>query len=223
MKEILLRKSDSLSGACRNYFEQLKTHLKETNKTAFTNYEIRMALRENHSNQKRYMIQLLQGHYVKRIEQDSKNKTHSYEIVSPEEYKQLQNNISNALDNILKELKTVQQFKQVQKENELINTSKINTLQTSSQSLVQKPMRQKNQITPAIQNAFNILLNHSKENPNTQYTTKLVMQLSGKSQKSVQIYLNELTQLQALQKTMQGATPYYTIITNNPLNTTPTF
>ena len=46
MKAILLRKADELSGACRNYFEKLKTWLKEESKTAFTNKQARQALRE---------------------------------------------------------------------------------------------------------------------------------------------------------------------------------
>lgn len=134
MKEILLRKSDELSGACRNYFEKVKQWLQTENKTAFTNYEARMALRENHSNQKRFMIQLLRGMFVKKIETHTKSKTHQYEIVSKEEYKQLQNRIGTVLDTMLHELKTVHQFKTVQKENELTTTSKINTKKKSSKS-----------------------------------------------------------------------------------------
>ena len=52
MKEILLRKSDQLNGACRSYFESLKTWLKQEVKTTFTNQEARQALRVNPSNQK---------------------------------------------------------------------------------------------------------------------------------------------------------------------------
>ena len=137
MKEILLRKSDELSGACRNYFERLKQWLKQDTKTAFTNYEARMALRENHSNQKRFMLQLVQGNYVKRIEQNNKSKSHTYEIVSTEEYNQLQSRITSVLDEILEKLKTVQQSKQVQIKNELSNTNKINKHKRSSKSSVQ--------------------------------------------------------------------------------------
>lgn len=137
MKEILLRKSDELSGACRNYFERLKQWLKQENKSAFTNYEARMALRENHSNQKRFMLWLVQGNYVKRIEQSNKSKTHTYEIISAEEYNQLQNRITTVLDEILEKLKTVQQSKSVQNKNELSTTSKISKHKRSSKSSVQ--------------------------------------------------------------------------------------
>jgi len=134
MKEILLRKADELSGACRNYFEQLKQWLQTENKSSFTNYEARMALRENHSNQKRYMLQLQLGHFVKQIKQKEKSKTHLYEIVSAEEYKQLKNRIGTVLDEILQQLKTVHQSKPVQNKNELSTTSKIKLKKKSSKS-----------------------------------------------------------------------------------------
>jgi hypothetical protein len=134
MKEILLRKADELSGACRNYFEQLKQWLQTENKSSFTNYEARMALRENHSNQKRYMLQLQLGHFVKQIKQKEKSKTHLYEIVSAEEYKQLKNRIGTVLDEILQQLKTVHQSKPVQNKNELSTTSKIKEKKKSSKS-----------------------------------------------------------------------------------------
>ena len=70
------------------------------------------------------MLQLTQGHYVKRIEQREKSKTHTYEIVSAEEYHQLQNRITTVLDEIMERLKTVQGFKQVQMNNELSKASK---------------------------------------------------------------------------------------------------
>jgi hypothetical protein len=134
MKEILLRKADELSGACRNYFEALKQWLQTENKSSFTNYEARMALRENHSNQKRYMLQLQLGHFVKQVKQKEKSKTHHYEIVSAEEYKQLKNRIGTVLDEILQQLKTVHQSKPVQNKNELSTTSKIKGKKKSSKS-----------------------------------------------------------------------------------------
>jgi hypothetical protein len=219
IKEILLRKSDELSGACRNYFEKVKHWLQTANKTAFTNYEARMALRENHSNQKRFMIQLIRGMFVKKIETHTKSKTYTYEIISSEEYKQLQNRIGSVLDTMLHELKTVHQFKTVQIKNELSTTNKINTQNKSSKSSAKVYTDIKNNISPAILNAYTLLLNHATKHPETLYTTKLLMQLSGKSQKSVQVYLSELTQLQAIEKTMQGSIPYYKIIHSTPLTT----
>jgi hypothetical protein len=144
MKEILLRKADELSGACRNYFEQIKQWLQTENKSSFTNYEARMALRENHSNQKRYMLQLQLGHFVKQVKQKEKSKTHLYEIVSKEEYEQLKNRIGTVLDEILEQLKTVHQSKPVQNKNELSTTNKINRNKKSSKSSQQDNADQKN-------------------------------------------------------------------------------
>lgn len=118
IKEILLRKSDELSGACRNYFEQLKQWLQQENKTNFINREARIALRENHSNQKRFMLQLMLSGYIRK-NTGNKKKGFDYEVVSFEEWQQLQNKIVNVLDEILEKLKQeVQSSKEVRKGSE---------------------------------------------------------------------------------------------------------
>lgn len=103
MKEILLRKSDGLSGACRNYFEKLKEHLQENKKTAFTNRSTGQALRIAHSTIKRYHLELLTAGLIK-LKEDKKEKTHWYEITTSEEYQQLKNRISTVLDDIYNKL-----------------------------------------------------------------------------------------------------------------------
>jgi hypothetical protein len=114
IKEILLRKSDELNTACRRYFEYLKAYLKTENKTAFTAKEVRTALRINHSNQKRYMLQLLYNNYIKKST-GTKAKGYYYEVVSMEEYETLKNNISSVLDEIMNNLKE-KNFLSAQKE-----------------------------------------------------------------------------------------------------------
>ena len=118
MKEVLLRKSDELSGACRNYFERLKSWLKEEAKTAFTNAQARTALRENHSNQKRYMIQLQTSGFLRKTKGDKKH-GYYYEVVSMGEYEQLRSGVANVLDNIfLKVEQVVQSSKEVHRPSE---------------------------------------------------------------------------------------------------------
>jgi predicted transcriptional regulator len=118
LKEILLRKSDELSGACRYYFEGLKKWLKIEEKLAFTNAQARKALRENHSNQKRYMSQLQQLGMIRKAKGDQK-KGFYYEVVSLEEYEKLKEGVSGALDQMLENLKqAVQSSKAVQSPNE---------------------------------------------------------------------------------------------------------
>ena len=64
MKEILLRKSDELSGACRNYLEQLKSWLTEVGKQDFGNREISLALRKPIATVKRHHYQLVELGYL---------------------------------------------------------------------------------------------------------------------------------------------------------------
>jgi predicted transcriptional regulator len=117
IKPILLRKADELNNACRNHLEQLKSYLKENNRSVFSTREIRQALRLNASNQKRYMLQLFTNGYIKRSN-GSNAKGFTYEVVSYEEYTQLQDSISNVLDETLQHLKeVVQSPKLVQKQN----------------------------------------------------------------------------------------------------------
>lgn len=103
MKEVLLRKADELSGAARNYFEQLKQLLQEQQQTTFTNKEVKQWLRLPVSTVKRHNLQLLQGNYIKRVEH-KKTKAYYYEVTSYEEYMQLSSSIANVLDNIYQNL-----------------------------------------------------------------------------------------------------------------------
>ena len=103
MKEILLRKSDELNGACRSYFENIKMWMEKESRTTFTNREIRQALRVNGANQKRYTLHLSASNYIKRVK-GTKAKGYEYTLTSPEEYQRLQRNVEQALDNILQNL-----------------------------------------------------------------------------------------------------------------------
>lgn len=104
MKQILLRKSDELNGATRNYFEQLKEHLVKTNQSSFTSTSIRNQLRIPISSVKRYHAALMQSGMIRKIE-NRNNKAYHFEIISKEEYNQLQNSICTALDEALKKVK----------------------------------------------------------------------------------------------------------------------
>lgn len=107
MKEVLLRKADELSGATRNYFEQLKQLLQQQKQSTFTNKEIRKQLRLPGTTVRRYHNELLQSSYIK-LQESKKKKGYLFEIVSYEEYNQLQNNIAAVLDAILNGLRTTE-------------------------------------------------------------------------------------------------------------------
>ncbi len=101
MKDVLLRKSDELTGACRNYFEKLKAYLKAANFTAFTSMQVSKGLRMSITSVKRFNLALLSSEYL--IKQEG-SKPYQYEVSSFGDYQQLQNSITTALDNILQQL-----------------------------------------------------------------------------------------------------------------------
>jgi hypothetical protein len=131
MKEILLRKADELSGATRNYFEVLKTVLKENKQTTFTNKEVKQLLRLPISSIKRHNLELQQSNYIKRNE-SKQTKAYHFEIVSYEEYKQLQNSIATVLDNIYNRL-TAHQPKTAQSKNEPMKPKAVKRLTATAQ------------------------------------------------------------------------------------------
>ena len=100
LQEVLLRKSDMITGACRNYLESLKTYLKTNKQTIFTNAEIRRNLRIKGTTLRRYHSQLIEDNYIKKTT-NNKYKGYIYEIVSYEEYTELQEQINNALENCI--------------------------------------------------------------------------------------------------------------------------
>jgi predicted transcriptional regulator len=103
LREILLRKSDELNGATRDHLEQLKVWLQAHQQTRFTNAQVRSRLRLPISTVKRYHLALLQAGYIKRIT-DPGGKAYQYEIVSYDEYRQLQDSIGSVLDAITSRL-----------------------------------------------------------------------------------------------------------------------
>ena len=100
IKEVLLRKSDSLTGACRNHLEKIKIHLQLTNQLQFTNTEIRRKFRVKESTLRNYNSQLLMEGYIKKIS-NKKDKSYGYEITNQKEYTDLQQVITKSLERCL--------------------------------------------------------------------------------------------------------------------------
>jgi hypothetical protein len=98
--EVLLRKSDTLTGACRNHLEKLKLYLREKNQLQFTNTEIRRNLRVKQTTLQRYNKQLLLEGYIKKIK-GKKGQTYHFEIVDVNEYQNLKEQINRALEDCL--------------------------------------------------------------------------------------------------------------------------
>jgi hypothetical protein len=104
--EVLLRKSDTLTGATRNYLETFKGYLAKNNQTTFTNAEIRRNLRVKETTLRRYNGQLLAEGYIRKIK-GKKGQLHHYEIIDVDQYKNLREQIDAALDNCLCRLGTL--------------------------------------------------------------------------------------------------------------------
>ncbi|MEW7281085.1 hypothetical protein ABW636_21020 [Aquimarina sp. 2201CG1-2-11] len=97
IKEVLLRKSDEITGACRNYLEELKKYLQTNKQTTFTALETRRRLKVKKTTQWRYHQQLIESHYIKKLRKKKGETIIRYEITNPNEYKELEKTISAAL------------------------------------------------------------------------------------------------------------------------------
>ena len=105
LKDVLLAKSDELSGACRKFLERLKQYLSQQNQPSFYAKVIRKTFRMSPPTVKRHLYHLVQYGYVK-VTGGSKYRGYEYEVVDPEEYQQLQHQINNALDEAYQRLTT---------------------------------------------------------------------------------------------------------------------
>ena len=100
IQDVLLRKSDTITGATRNHLEKLKIYLQENNQTTFTNAEIRRNLRVKETTLRRYNAQLLAENYIQRVKK-SKTKSYCFEVVDIDEYTNLKTQINEALQNCI--------------------------------------------------------------------------------------------------------------------------
>lgn len=104
LRHILLRKSDQMTGACRNHFERLKLYLLGSEKTQFTNQQISQLFRIPLTTIKRYHLELVLNGYLRANKQKGSNAL-QYEVVSYQEYELLQQRIASVLDEHLETIK----------------------------------------------------------------------------------------------------------------------
>lgn len=104
--EVLLRKSDSITGACRNYLEELKKYLTREGQTTFTAMEVRRLLKVKKTTQWRYHQQLLDNWYLKKVKSKAGSKN-TYKVVNPGEYKELEATITKALQDCLLKIELI--------------------------------------------------------------------------------------------------------------------
>ena len=138
LKETLLRKSDELSGATRNYFERLKSWLEslpepeEGKAKTFTQHDIRQQFRLPGTTVRRHQLELLSIGLV-RIESGKKHTGYRYEIVNTEEYSQLQSRIASVLDQALEKLRRATEPTVSHTQNGSPKKQKVNKLNPVSQ------------------------------------------------------------------------------------------
>ena len=101
IKEVLIRKADMLSGATRNYFENLKEVLKANKKTEYTNGWVRNKLRMAKTTQWRHHSILSD---LGMIQKTDNKELVTYQINNKREYQQLKNQIENILQKTLQEI-----------------------------------------------------------------------------------------------------------------------
>jgi len=105
LKTVLLAKSDELTKACRDFLEVLKAHLKKSGSQSFYAKELRAKMRINPKTLSRYLYDLQSYGYIKIIGGNKYRTGFEYEIINQDEYQNLKDNITNALDKALEEIK----------------------------------------------------------------------------------------------------------------------
>lgn len=103
IKEVLLRKSDELTGPTRNYFEDLKDYLKQKNKRTYTNVEIRRQFKLPESTQRHYQKELKELGYLK-VSKRLKHGLLEHEVLIFNDYEALDTQINQAFDNCINQL-----------------------------------------------------------------------------------------------------------------------
>lgn len=101
--DVLLRKSDVINGATRNYLETLKNYLEENKQTSFAALEIRLKLKIKKTTQWRYHQQLIDNYYIKKIKIKGEN-INRYEVTNTNEYKELEEAIATSLKNCISKI-----------------------------------------------------------------------------------------------------------------------
>lgn len=105
LREVLLAKSDELSGECRSFFESLKRWLKSNGKTSFYAKDVREMFRMHPSKVKRYLYELSTYNMIRITGGNRFKSGFEYEVLAPDEYNYLENAINSVLDSVLNDIK----------------------------------------------------------------------------------------------------------------------
>lgn len=113
LKEVLVRKSDTLTGNSRNQLEKFKStrHCEKQSKEAnpnnknpiFTNLQLRYALKVTKTTAQRYLNQWQEVGLIKKM-QNKETQTYYYQLLDENEYQNLENKISEILESALRQI-----------------------------------------------------------------------------------------------------------------------
>ena len=105
LKDVLLRKSDELSGGCRSFLERLKGYLKSEGKDSFYGKDVRRGFRMNPHTLKYYLQELQRYGYLKVVGGDRYRSGYEYGLLLSGDYDALSSDVEHGLDVVLKDLK----------------------------------------------------------------------------------------------------------------------
>ena len=107
LKEVLFSKSDELTNATRHFLENLKVHINSSRLDSFKTQDIRKTFRLPPRNIQRYMKELHQYGYIKKLSSQAGRAGYEYAITDTQEYEQLQNAVDRHLQSILSRVASV--------------------------------------------------------------------------------------------------------------------
>ncbi len=105
MKDVLFSKSDELTKATREFFEKLKEHTRQNQLTSFKTQDIRKLFRMEPRTIQRYMKELSQYSYIKRINGQKGRTGFEYTITDTEEFNRLTIAIDSHIEEVLKHIR----------------------------------------------------------------------------------------------------------------------
>jgi DNA primase catalytic core len=105
MKDVLFSKSDELTKATREFFEKLKEHTKQNGLSSFKTQDIRKLFRMEPRTIQRYMKELSQYSYIKRINGQKGRTGFEYTITDTEEFNRLKTAIDSHIEEVLRNIR----------------------------------------------------------------------------------------------------------------------
>lgn len=105
LKDVLFSKSDELTKATRNFFERLKGYLKQHQLSSFKAQDIRKAYRIEPRTVQRYLKELLQYGYIKRVNGQKGRSGFEYTVTEADEYNRLKTAIDTHVEAVLQTIR----------------------------------------------------------------------------------------------------------------------